>query len=351
MCGIAGFADSRMAPAGVAASGAEFSLVHRMCDAIRHRGPDDEGIHAEPGIGLGMRRLSIIDLAGGRQPIHNETRTVWVVFNGEIYNYRALRRELEGRGHAFATASDTETIVHAYEEWGEAAFGRLRGMFGIALWDQPRGTLLLARDRAGIKPVHYLECNGRLYFASEIKALLAAGVVGSSLNLEALDHYLAFLYTPSDASIFEGVRKLPPGHYLRWRDGRADVHRYWQVAATEPFTGSEADAIDALRAVLADAVTSHLMSDVPLGAFLSGGIDSSAVVGFMAQASSRPVKTFSIGFDEPQFDELEHARAVARHFGTEHHEFVVKPDAVAVLPEIVWHYNEPFADSSAIPTY
>jgi asparagine synthase (glutamine-hydrolysing) len=351
MCGIAGFADSRPSPAGTTASGTEFSLVHRMCEAIRHRGPDDEGIYAEPGIGLGMRRLSIIDLAGGRQPIHNETRTVRVVFNGEIYNYRALRRELEGRGHAFTTASDTETIVHAYEEWGEAAFVRLRGMFGIALWDQSRRTLLLARDRAGIKPLHYAERNGRLYFASEIKSLLAAGAVGSSLNLDALDHYLAFLYTPGDASIFEGVRKLPPGHYLRWRDGRAELHRYWQVAEAEPFAGSEADAIDALRTVLADAVESHLMSDVPLGAFLSGGIDSSAVVGFMARASSRPVKTFSIGFDEPQFDELEHARAVARHFGTEHHEFVVKPDALSILDALVWHFDEPFADSSAIPTW
>ncbi|HEY3884392.1 MAG TPA: hypothetical protein VGL62_04245, partial [Vicinamibacterales bacterium] len=203
MCGIAGFADSdRQAGAGEASPrlDAEFSLVHGMCDVIRHRGPDDEGIHLEPGVGLGMRRLSIIDLAGGRQPLHNETKSIWVVFNGEIYNYRELRAELEAAGHRFSTSSDTESIVHAYEEWGEDVFARLRGMFGIALWDRPRRTLLLARDRAGIKPLHYVERNGRLYFASEIKSLLAAGAVDRRLNPAALDHFLAFLYTPPDAS-------------------------------------------------------------------------------------------------------------------------------------------------------
>ena len=210
MCGIAGFADAT--PSG---RPAEFNLVHRMCEVIRHRGPDDEGIHVEPGVGLGMRRLSIIDLSGGRQPIHNETSTIWVVFNGEIYNYRELRAELEALGHHFYTASDTESIVHAYEAWGEDAFCRLRGMFGIALWDQPARTLLLARDRAGQKPVHYAERGGRLYFGSEIKSLLAAGAVDPALNLAALDHYLAFLYTPRDTSIFDGVLKLPPGHFLR----------------------------------------------------------------------------------------------------------------------------------------
>jgi asparagine synthase (glutamine-hydrolysing) len=354
MCGIAGFADStagngdRQSPARLEA---EFSLVHRMCEVIRHRGPDDEGIHVEPGLGIGMRRLSIIDLAGGRQPMHNETRTIWIVFNGEIYNYRELRRELETRGHQFYTSSDTESIVHAYEEWGEDAFRRLRGMFGVAIWDRRQRALLLARDRSGIKPLHYLERDGRLYFGSEIKSLLAAGVVDPRLDLDALDHYLAFLYTPRDASIFENVRKLPPGHYLRWQDGRADVRQYWQLAAQETFTGTEADAAEQLRAVLADAVRSHMVSDVPLGAFLSGGVDSSAVVGMMAHASSRPVKTFSIGFDEPEFDELEHARTVARHFGTEHHEFVVRPDGLSILDRLIAHFDEPFADSSAIPTW
>ena len=353
MCGIAGFVDSaapRLAAAPLRLD-AEFNLVHRMCDVIRHRGPDDEGIHVEPGVGLGMRRLSIIDLAGGRQPIHNETATVWVVFNGEIYNYRELRNELEAYGHRFTTSSDTETIVHAYEQWGEDAFRRLRGMFGIALWDHSTRTLLLARDRAGQKPLHYTLHGGRLYFASEIKSLLAAGAVDPRLNLAALDHYLAFLYAPRDSSILEGVKKLPPGHFLRWRDGRSEVVRYWQIAADETFEGTEHDAVEGLRAVLRDAVSSHMVSDVPLGAFLSGGIDSSGVVGMMAQASSRPVKTFSIGFDDPAFDELEHARTVARHFGTDHHEFVVKPDGLSILDDLIGHFDEPFADSSAIPTW
>jgi asparagine synthase (glutamine-hydrolysing) len=349
MCGIAGFVD-RDASAG-SGNAAAFALVHRMCDVIRHRGPDDEGIHVAPGVGLGMRRLSIIDLSGGRQPIHNENGTVWVVFNGEIYNYQELRAELEGSGHCFATSSDTETIVHAYEQWGADAFARLRGMFGIALWDASSRTLLLARDRAGQKPLHYAERAGRLYFGSEIKSLLAAGAIDARINLRALDHYLAFLYTPRDESIFEGVCKLPPGHYLRWHDGRADVVRYWQIAEGETFAGSEADAVAALDGVLQDAVRSHMVSDVPLGAFLSGGVDSSAVVGMMARASSQPVKTFSIGFDEPEFDELEHARTVARHFGTDHHEFVVRPDGLSILEDLVSHFDEPFADSSAIPTW
>jgi asparagine synthase (glutamine-hydrolysing) len=353
MCGIAGFADA-VPPARDASQprlDAEFNLVHRMCDVIRHRGPDDEGIHVEAGVGLGMRRLSIIDLATGHQPIHNETQTVWVVFNGEIYNYRDLRADLEARGHRFYTSSDTETIVHAYEEWAEDAFRRLRGMFAIAIWDARSQTLLLARDRAGIKPLHYTERDGRLYFGSEIKSLLEAGAVSRTVDLEALDHFLAFLYTPRESSIFQGVRKLPPAHYLRWRDGRAEVREYWRIAAEEPFAGTEDEAVDALRAVLKDAVRSHLISDVPLGAFLSGGIDSSAVVSFMAAASDRPVRTFSIGFDEPAYDELQHARVVARRFGTEHHEFVVKPDALAILDRLVWHFDEPFADSSAIPTW
>lgn len=350
MCGIAGFVD-RDVDRSDGHNAPSFALVHHMCEVIRHRGPDDEGIHVAPGVGLGMRRLSIIDLAGGRQPIHNESGTVWVVFNGEIYNYQDLRAELEAAGHRFSTSSDTESIVHAYEEWGEGAFARLRGMFGIALWDADSRTLLLARDRAGQKPVHYAERGGRLYFASEIKSLLAAGAVDPRINVRALDHYLAFLYTPRDESIFEGVRKLPPGHYLRWRAGRVETARYWEIDARETFAGSETDAVAELDRVLEDAVRSHMVSDVPLGAFLSGGVDSSAVVGMMARSSSRPVKTFSIGFDEPEFDELEHARAVARHFGTEHHEFVVRPDGLSILGDLVSHFDEPFADSSAIPTW
>src|SRR4051812_44738030 len=352
MCGIAGFVDRDRADDPVASRNeADFGLVRRMCDVIRHRGPDDEGIHLEAGVGLGMRRLSIIDLSTGQQPIHNEDRSIWIVFNGEIYNYRELRVELEAAGHAFYTSSDTEVIVHAYEQWGEEAFARLRGMFGIGLWDRPRRTLLLVRDRSGIKPLHYTERNGRLYFGSEIKSLLAAGAVDREIDLEALDHYLSFLYVPRDGSIFRNVRKLPPGHLLRWRDGRAQLSKYWEVDAREPFNGSDGEAAAALRGILADAVRSHMISDVPLGAFLSGGVDSSVVVGLMAEASAKPVQTFSIGFDEPQFDELEHARAVARHFGTEHHEFVVRPDGLSILDRLIEHFDEPFADSSAIPTW
>src|SRR5262245_39847237 len=349
MCGIAGFADTNLSasqPTDLASS-----TVQAMCNVIRHRDPDDKDIHVEPGAGLGMRRLSIIDLSTGHQPIHNEDETVWIVFNGEIYNYRELRRELESAGHRFYTSSDTETIVHAYEEWGERAFGRLRGMFGIAIWDRRQRTLLLARDRAGIKPLHYTMHGERLYFGSEIKSLLAAGACDREIDPEALDHYLSFLYVPRDRAIFKGVRKLPPGHYLTFTGGRLEVRQYWQIGTAEPFRGTTDEAAHALESVLADAVESHMVSDVPLGAFLSGGIDSSVVVGLMARASSRPVKTFSIGFDEPQFDELEHARRVATHFGTDHHEFVVRPDGLSILDRLIEHFDEPFADSSAIPTW
>lgn len=355
MCGIAGYVEGKNDHAGWNAPGGEsaraHALVRQMCEAIRHRGPDDEGIHVEPGVGLGMRRLSIIDLATGHQPIHNEDQTVWVVFNGEIYNYAALRHDLAARGHRFYTSSDTETIVHAYEQWGEEAFGRLRGMFGIALWDARRRKLLLARDRAGIKPLHYALAGDRLYFGSEVKSILVTGAIAPELDVAALDHYLTFLYTPRDASIFAGIEKLPPGHLLTWHAGRIDVRSFWELPAGERSFVSEAEAVDSLRAVLRDAVRSHLMSDVPLGAFLSGGVDSSLVVGLMAEASDRPVKTFSIGFDEPEFDELEHARMVARHFGTDHHEFVVKPDALSIVDDLIAHFDEPFGDSSAIPTW
>jgi len=349
MCGIAGFAD-RQHPSG-SRKETDFALVHAMCEVIRYRGPDDEGIHVEGGVGLGMRRLSIIDLSTGHQPMHNEDESVWIVFNGEIYNYRELRAQLEAAGHRFYTSSDTETIVHAYEQWGEECFARLRGMFGLALWDRRARTLLLARDRAGIKPLHYAEHGGRLYFGSELKSLLAAGAVDGAIDLESLDHYLSFLYTPRDRSIFNGVSKLPPGHALRWRHGHAEVRPFWQISADQTFRGTAEDAAEELRRVLADAVRSHMVSDVPLGAFLSGGVDSSAVVGLMAEASDRPVKTFSIGFDEPEYDELEHARTVAAHFSTDHHEFVVRPDALGILDRLIEHFDEPFADSSAIPTW
>jgi asparagine synthase (glutamine-hydrolysing) len=348
MCGIAGFADAHIPRDAPHAPGER--LLQHMCSVIRHRGPDEEGVRAEGGIGLGMRRLSIIDLATGQQPIRNEDATVWVVFNGEIYNYRELRSHLARRGHRFQTSSDTEVIVHGYEEWGEAVFSRLNGMFGIALWDRTSGSLVLARDRVGIKPLYYTERNGRLLFGSELKSLLATGEISPELDVPALEHYLAFLYTPPDQSILRGVRKLPPGHLLRWRDGRAHVHPYWRPPVDEHAIDA-GEAADALYDHLRAAVQSHMVSDVPIGAFLSGGVDSSIVVGLMAEASDRPVKTFSIGFDEPAYDELDAARVVAKHFGTDHHEFVVRPDALAIAERLVFHFDEPFGDSSAIPTW
>src|SRR3954454_18830296 len=267
MCGIAGFVESRASTSPFTLDESR-ALVHRMCDVIRHRGPDDEGTWVAEGVALGMRRLSIIDLSTGHQPIHNEDHTVWIVFNGEIYNFRELRRELEGAGHRFYTSTDTEVIVHAYEQWGKAAIARLRGMFGLAIWDVKTRTLLVARDRIGIKPMYYAAVSGRFYFGSELKSLLEAPDLPRDLDPDALDHYLSFLYTPRDGSIFKSLRKLPPGHLLTWQDGRLAVEQYWQMPAEETFAGSEQDAVHELRAVLTGAVRSHLMSEVPLGAFL-----------------------------------------------------------------------------------
>jgi asparagine synthase (glutamine-hydrolysing) len=322
-----------------------------MCDLIRHRGPDDEGFHIDRNCAMGMRRLAIIDLSTGHQPIHNEDRTVWVVFNGEIYNYRELRDALEADGHRFYTMSDTETIVHGYEQWGDQVFSKLRGMFAVALWDARTRTLLIGRDRAGIKPLYYGEAGGRLFFGSEAKCVLVNPEVDRSLNVAALDHYLAYQYTPRDQSIFRGMAKLRPGHLLRVKDGRVTIEQYWRLPDTPSFEGDEQEALTELRRVLSTAVRSHMIADVPLGAFLSGGIDSSIVVALMAEASDRPVKTFSIGFEESGFDELPHARRVAAHLGTDHHEFIVRPDALAILDRVVWHFDEPFADPSAIPTW
>jgi len=348
MCGIAGFVDTTSSGGSLAA---DRDRVQAMCDVMRHRGPDDDGVYVEPGVALGMRRLSIIDLSTGHQPIHNEDRTVWVVFNGEIYNYGELREQLEALGHRFYTSSDTETIVHGYEQWGEDVFSRLRGMFGIAIWDARSRTLLLGRDRAGIKPLYYAEAGGRLFFGSEAKCLLCNPEVDRTLDPAALDHYLAYLYTPRDRAIFRGLRKLQPGHFLKVHDGRVELHRYWSFPARPTFRGSERDALEVLEQTLASAVASHMISDVPLGAFLSGGIDSTIVVAMMTRASRQKVKTFSIGFDEAAFDELPHARQVAAYLGTDHHEFVVRPDALAIVDKLVWHFDEPFADSSAIPTW
>ncbi len=349
MCGIAGFVDSPIARPLAPDDAA--SLVREMCDVIRHRGPDDEGFRVEPGVALGMRRLSIIDVAGGHQPIANEDGTIWIVFNGEVYNFRELRAELEAAGHRFSTSTDTEAIVHAYEQWGVDAIGRLRGMFGLAIWDSRTRTLLLARDRVGIKPLYYSVASGRLRFGSELKSLLCDPDLPVDIDVDALDHYLSFLYTPRDTSIFRDVCKLAPGHLLTWQEGRLHVQPYWRPEPAETFDGTERDAVGELERVLTDAVASHMVSDVPIGAFLSGGVDSSVVVALMARLSTGRVKTFSIGFDEPEFDELEHARRVAEHYGTDHHEFVVRPDGLKILDELIAHFDEPFADSSAIPTW
>jgi asparagine synthase (glutamine-hydrolysing) len=350
MCGIAGFVESSSVRSPLDPD-ASRALARLMCDAIRHRGPDDEGMLVEPGVALGMRRLSIIDVATGHQPIHNEDGRISVVFNGEIYNFLELRRLLEASGHRFSTGTDTEVIVHAYEQWGVASFTRLRGMFALALLDRRDGSVHIARDRVGIKPLYYATAGGRLYFGSEIKSLLCAPDLPRDLNLDALDHYLSFLYAPRDESFFACIRKLPPGSLLTWRNGQTTVQPFWEPAAHETFNGSEREAVDQLQEVLTDAVRAHLVSDVPLGAFLSGGIDSSLVVALMANASGARVKTFSIGFEQPDYDERAYARRVAQVFDTDHHEDVVRPDGVAVLERIVTHFDEPFGDTSALPTW
>ena len=349
MCGIAGFVEAE----GARPCDERATLLDRMCRVIEHRGPDEQGALVGGGAGLGMRRLSIIDLAGGHQPMKGCDPALSLVFNGEIYNYRELKSELESLGHCFKTNSDTETIVHAYEEFGRDCVERLRGMFAFALWDASRRRLLLARDRAGKKPLYYAHLpSGALVFGSELKSLLLHPEVERRVSLEALDAYVSFGYVPDPLSIFEGVSKLPPGHTLTFEGGRPDVRAYWDFdfEPDSPPRGEE-EYVEELRALLEEAVRIRLVSDVPLGAFLSGGVDSSAVVAMMARNSARPVKTFSIGFTEDSYDELKFARVAARRFGTDHHEFVVTPDVCRVVDELVWHFDEPFADSSAIPTY
>jgi len=340
-------------------------LLSRMCDAIVHRGPDDEGYYLNcdperrpeghsPGtafVGFGMRRLSIIDLATGKQPIHNEDQTVWVVLNGEIYNYHELRTQLEALGHRFYTQSDTEVIVHAYEEYGDDVPKRLRGMFAFALWDEKRQRLLLARDRVGKKPLLYAIVGSKLIFASEFRAILRHPDVSRGVNLGAISHYLSFMCVPAPLTAFEGIRKLEPGHLLVWQDGAVEISSYWSLDFRTKIEIGEREAGERVVDHLRDAVRVRLMSDVPLGAFLSGGIDSSAVVALMSELSTERVKTFSIGFEEQEFNEISHARRVAERFGTDHHEFIVRPNAVEVLPTLIRHYGEPYADSSAIPTY
>src|SRR6266550_1370456 len=344
MCGITGIVRS---------DGAQIDrqLLARMNDAIRHRGPDDDGFYFGDGVGLGMRRLSIIDLKGGHQPIHNSDRTAWIVFNGEIYNYRELREQLEARGHQFYTDSDTEAIVAAYDEYGTDCPKYLRGMFAFAIWDERAKSLFLARDRVGKKPLLYAQLNGQLVFGSEFMALLQHPDVGRDVNYEAIHHYLSFICVPAPLTAYQAIRKLQPGHSLLWKNGEIKLERYWQLDFSRKISISEEEAGERVVELLREAVRVRLMSEVPLGAFLSGGIDSSAIVALMAQESSEKVKTFSIGFEEQDFSELHHARRVAEYVGAEHHEFIVRPNAMEVLPTLVEHYGEPFADSSAIPSY
>ena len=345
MCGIVGFAA---APGRVAPDAA---VGEAMNAAIHHRGPDDGGVHRDERLLLGMRRLAIIDLGGGHQPMYGLDGRLVLVFNGEIYNYRRLRSELQARGRVFQTDSDSEVILAAYEAWGEAAVARLEGMFAFALWDGREQQLLLARDRLGKKPLFVWEGEGGLGFASELKSLLELPGFRREVDATVLPGYFAFGYVPSPRSIFRGVRKLPAGHYAVWRNGRLREERYWQLDFQPAFRGSEADAEAELHDRLQAAVDDRLVADVPFGAFLSGGLDSSVVVALMAQRLTQPVRTFSIGFKEARYSELSDARIVANHLKTKHHELVVEPEATELIDRLVWHLDEPFADSSALPTY
>lgn len=346
MCGIAGIVDSE------STARVDPSVIHHMCETIVHRGPDEEGMYVKDGVGLGMRRLSVIDVAGGHQPVHNERRTVWVVFNGEIYNFPELRAELETRGHLFYTNSDTEVIVHLYEEMGANCVQKLRGMFAIALYDEPRRRLLLARDRLGKKPLLYAVRNRRLVFGSEIKALQAAAPDLAEVDREALLSFFYFGYIPDPLTAFRPIRKLLPGFVLEFFDGQIHLQRYWDLpdfGTIEP--KSEEECLENLENRLAEAVRIRLISDVPLGALLSGGVDSSTVVALMARFTSAPVKTFSIGFTRQDFNEAPFARALAEKFGTEHHELIVEPNMSETLDKLTRSLEEPFGDSSMLPTY
>ncbi len=344
MCGICGIINSDKE------HHVDPQLLKRMTDTIVHRGPDDEGIYVDKNVGIGMRRLSIIDLSTGKQPIHNEDKSVWIVFNGEIYNHKEIRNELEKAGHRFQTQSDTEAIVHAYEEYGDKCVQKLNGMFAFAIWDKRKNIVFLARDRIGIKPLYYFFDKSRLIFGSELKTILKAKDIPRRIDLQALDNFLTFEYIPAPLSIFQDIRKLPPGHTLTLRDNEIWVRNYWDVDVKS--NGKTYDEyVHNLRELLQDAVKIRLMSDVPLGAFLSGGIDSSIIVALMAQVMDQPVKTFSIGFEDSSYNELKYARLVAEKFNTEHHEFIIKPDAVDLADNLLKFLDEPFGDFSIFPTY
>lgn len=345
MCGIVGFVNAKSRPASR-------EVLERMNRCIVHRGPDEDGFFVHEAVALAMRRLAIIDLAGGQQPIFNQDQTAVIVFNGEIYNFQALKKDLEARGHAFSTNCDTEVIVHLYDEYGADCVNFLRGMFAFAIWDFRDKSLFIARDRVGKKPLLYShQTNGDLVFGSEFTALLAHPSVGREVDFEAIDNYLSYLCVPAPLTAFKQVRKLEPGHWLRWKNGQIETRRYWSPDFSKKIKISAEEAVEETTRVLREAVKLRLISEVPLGAFLSGGVDSSVVVALMAEASAAPVKTFSIGFEEQDYSELKYAKRVAAHLGAEYNEFIVRPNALDVLPTLVEHYGEPYADPSAIPTY
>jgi asparagine synthase (glutamine-hydrolysing) len=351
MCGICGLATASTTETISA------SLLEAMCRTLIHRGPDDEGIYVDKAAALGARRLSIVDVEGGHQPLANEDGSIWAAHNGEVYNFPELREELIGSGHRFTTRTDTETIVHAYEEWGEEFVHRLRGMFAFAVWDGRTETLLLVRDRLGIKPLYYTLLPDRtLVFGSELKAILADPRVGREVAPRALDLYLTLEYIPAPLTIFKNIHKLPAGSYLVYRKGRVDIRKYWDVTASpEPESRlgrKDLPAVmDELYALLKESVKLRLVSDVPLGAFLSGGIDSSAIVALMRELGASPLRTFSIGFEEGSYNELKYARRIAKRFSTQHEELIIEPKALDLTEKLIRHLDEPFGDFSIFPTY
>ena len=337
-CGIAGFLGLD-----------DKALLKRMVDVLRHRGPDEQGTFIDDGVGLGSARLSIIDLTHGSQPIHNEDGSIWVVHNGEIYNYLELKEELEKFGHKFYTNSDTEVIVHSYEEWASKSVEKLRGMFAFALWDSSKHILFLVRDRFGKKPLFYMFLDDSFFFASEMKSFFENPDVKRSIDFEALDHYFTYLYVPSPKTIFRGIYKLPPAHYMMVSKNDVSIQKYWDLNfKTNSY--DESTAIEMIYKELCEAVRVRLRSDVPLGAFLSGGIDSSTITSIMSKYSEEPVKTVSVAFEDPD-KELKYARTMAELLGTDHHEFLVKPEAYKVLHKLIYHFDEPFADPSMMPTF
>ena len=345
MCGICGQFNFK------SQENVDASLIKKMADSLVHRGPDAEGFYVNDSIGLGHRRLKIIDLSGGLQPMFNEDGSLVVVFNGEIYNYRQLRHELLQHGHVFKTNSDTEVLLHGYEQWGADLPTRLRGMFVFALWDRKSKELFVARDRLGIKPLYYFSDDRTFVFGSEIKAILQAPSVDRTIDYQALDDYLSFMYIPAPKSIYKNIRKLPAGHFMRINAHSKTQSEYWDISFQPNESIAQADMESGIVEHLKDAVDVRMISDVPLGAFLSGGIDSSAIVGLMSELSNQPINTSSIGFEESAFDELPYARMVARKYKTNAHEKIVNADAAKIIDDLAWFYDEPFADSSMAPTY